>query len=203
MAYCTHSQWAIFLLGKYLMNIYVQWTQQNVVDAFGMDHTAWLTLAKRPVPKSGEKGGLDDIEGWIMALTVMGLTFSGDHYRVTNGLDSILVIVWCDDPDDGDQLIASESSIFAPGPDEALDSKYNTNIVTKVYADPITLEGLTFMFARSVRDEVIDLLPYSEFKVPADDMNTRHGIWVTDKHYEEHQAARTQHGWKDWIGQAI
>lgn len=158
------------------MNLYIQWTQQNIADSFQIDHTLWSTLPKRPIPASKQFGGDDDIEGWIMSLVVMGIKFNADHYAVKSIVGGCRVIAWNDDREDDTGLNRSAgiTDIYTP---TVQNGVMNTRIVKTVYTES----------------------NYDSFDVPADDKYVRHGVWVTDNKFDEHEAARSHHGWKEWI----
>lgn len=183
------------------MDIYVQWTKKRVDDAFLIDHIQWPMLVKRAEPEPGELGGLDDSPGWISSITVMGIVYHSDHYALqTIENNGILFIAWDDDEDDrGTSRIATETKFYPPKPDPALGGRINTDYIVTIYADSETLSRMTQMAERAP-GEVAAMLDYSAFKEPADDMNTRHGVWCSDEKFAEHQALCTPRSWRLWIG---
>jgi len=173
------------------MKILVQWTRLNPLDWEEIDSADWPSLSTRPVPASGEFGGADDAPGWILALDVQGVVFSGhDHYSVEDIPGGCRVTVWDDDPDDPapTPYVASRWTFLDPAPDLRYGGQVNTRQTVEFWHDePIlgsTSGGLHVTH------------PRIEFVAPP---NARHGVWVTDEKLSEHVARQSVRVWTEWV----
>jgi len=190
------------------MHIYVQWTTLTPQDwtRYEINNDSdWRNLPTKPDPAPGigpkDETTLDELPGWVFAINVQGIIFSGnDHYSVRyNQLENgLYVTTWNDDADDytPTQYVAKEWGILFPAPDARFENKVNTRQRLVVWTnDPATRaqyqNGETTGGAITLRN-------WNAFKEP-DAAMTRHGIWVTDPIAAAHQAAQTPHGWDEWV----
>ena len=180
------------------MKCCLQWTQKNPTDYLELDSSQWSAIPKRPIPGRGEKGGQDEQEGWVFALSVQGSVFLGyDHYAVEDlSGGACRVTAWKDDPDDlADDVLGEFYTrvwTFRPlAPDPRLGGAWNTRQSQVVYVGP----KLTQYYAdREVENIVVK--PWSQF-VPPPATLTRHGIWTTDALMVGHDVARVRKtGWR-------
>ena len=182
------------------MRLYVQWTLAAPGDWVAIDMTRdphWRTLPKKPEPVGGEV--IDQSPGWVMALNIQGVIFGGyDHYSVRySDVDGALIATgWNDDPVDWPPGTreAYEWTFLPPAPDARLAGRFNTVQTCRVFTEqfPHAWEGSNSSGGPNL------VLPWSSFTPPQANM-TRHGIWVSDTLLMEHFAARTPHGWREWL----
>ena len=179
------------------MKVYVQWTKRDAPEweEFDVRGNVWRNQPKRPLPASGERGGLDNDPGYVWGLCSQGITYEGfDHYAVEPIAGSgIRVTVWNDDPDDfsDDERLAQVWELLPPAPDERIGGRVNTRQRLMVYAgDP----------ARFPQSDIMaePAKPWAEFSPPPAAV-TRHGIDVADSKALEHRAVRSQHDWREWV----
>jgi len=179
------------------MRVLIQWTKANPTDWEQLamtSNTQWRQLPSKPEPVGGET--IDDSPGWIYALNVQGIEFVGyDHYSVAMNGAGLDVTVWNDDPVDHlGEFRAQAWTLLLP----TLDGRYgqiNTRQSLTVYDEvsPSPWEGQTTTMGP------VTVLPWASFSPPQANM-TRHGIWVSDTLADAHVAARSAHGWREWIG---
>jgi hypothetical protein len=133
----------------------------------------------------------DGNKGWITALNLFGVVFSGDHYAVEdlpNG--AVRVTCWNDDPDDQDSSLfyARVVDFWPLQADPTMGGAINTKFQQTIYAGP----GLSLPV-----QQYTTVVPWSQFSPPNPSI-ARHGIWLPDQLYEEHNQAQTTHGWREW-----
>ena len=174
------------------MRIYVQWAKASPEDWVLVDikNTAAVrNLPKRPVPNASSV--VDGNPGWLCGLNVQGIDFSGYDHTAVEFLagDVLRVTGWMDDEEDqGDTRWATEWTLSPPAPDPALGGRVNTVQTRRIWATP----DAAGWFGG------VAVLPWAEF-VPLPTNLTFHGIWLPDALFAAHRAARTPHGWREWV----
>lgn len=171
------------------MKVLVQWTRRNPKDWEELDSADWPTQPSRPVPTA--LGGKDNTPGWVLALSVQGVVFTGhDHYAVEDIPGGCTVTTWDDDPADPQPApyIASRWTFLDPAPDMRYGGQVNTHqSVEYWHTEPV--EGAGSGGPHRTHDPV-------SFVPPA---HARHGVWVTDAKLAEHDAKRSVRSWREWI----
>lgn len=174
------------------MRVLVQWTRRRPRDWEEIDSADWGSLPRRPVPAPGQLGAADDAAGWVMALNVQGVEFTGyDHYAVSDIPGGCQVTAWNDDPDDDPSTpyAGMRWTFLDPAPDPRFDWKVNTRQLVEFWTDePIT--GAASGGAHINR-------PRAEFVPPTD--RARHGVWVEDADLERHRGRRVTRSWREWV----
>lgn len=167
-----------------------------------MDAADWIRLPKRPVPRSGELGGVDNEFGWVQNLSICGLTVEGyDHVAilpiVVGQEEGTKLWTWNDDPEDYPLgfRVANVWTILPLAPDPNLGGAINTRQSCVRYA-----EGARYakLIANTPQNTIVR--PWSDFVAPPEAL-TRHGIWLAPEKWAEHIAAAPQSraGWRLWV----
>lgn len=182
------------------MRLYLQWTLLDPTDWIpidldnsGANRRNWRNLPSRPEPTSGQLGGEDNIEGWVFDINVQGVTFGGaDHYACEPVDLGLQVTFWNDDPVD-----------WPPGTRNGQQWLFQLPTFD-VSVGQINTRQTRIVWTEQPQNYQVDkvtqaILPWTDFVVPAANI-TRHGVWTTDAKASEHIAARTQRGWREWIG---
>lgn len=172
------------------MKVLVQWTRQDPTDWEEMDSSQWDDLPSRPIPMSGELGGQDDTPGWVYALNVQGVIFTGhDHYHVEDISGGCRVTVWDDDPDEDRPVpwVGQRWTFLDPAPDPRYGGAINTRQSIEYWHD-VPVEGAGSGGSHQTHAP-IDFVP---------PVTGRHGIWVPDSKKIEHNARRSSRGWREW-----
>lgn len=186
---------------------FIQWAQSNPGDWQLSDVDKWPNIQTKSDPvgdttDSVNRGDsqLNAQKGWILAINIQGVEFAWyDHYHVldlTDGSGATRVIAWIDDLSTatGYTLRRADVGTFAP---LAFDPKVGgTNTVQTFiwYREGSEYDAL---LASGVPENVT-LSQYSNFVAPTTDI--KHGIYTSDATFDLHVAARTQKGWRDWVG---
>jgi len=168
---------------------FVQWGRAQASDWELFNTADWHQLPGRGVP--GHADGLDGNKGWICALNLYGVIFSGDHYAIEElPNDGVRVYCWNDDPDDQDAslFVARVVDLYPLQADPAMGGAINTKFSQTIYAG----SGLSI---GGQQNTVVK--PWDQFAPPSPSIR-RHGIWLPDALYEEHNQAQTIHGWREW-----
>ena len=179
------------------MRVLIQWTRANPTDWEVLEmtsNTQWRGLPKKAEPVGGEV--IDDTPGWVYALNVQGVEFSGyDHYSVAMNGAGLDVTIWNDDPaDHPGEFRAMRWTMLLP----TLDGRYgqiNTRQTLTVYDErtPSPWVGV------ETSGGPVTVLPWTDFGPPQANL-TRHGIWVDEALRVAHEAVRTKRGWREWVG---
>lgn len=173
------------------MRVLVQWTRRNPRDWEELDSADWASLPERPIPAPGKLGGKDDQPGWILAVCVQGVIFSGhDHYSVEEIPDGCRVTIWDDDPEDvlPTPWIAARWTFLDPAP----DSRYEGQVNTRQWVEYWHVEDVPGAASGGPHRTHHP----STFVAPD---HARHGIWVSQQKLDQHNAARSHRGWQEWI----
>ena len=173
------------------MRVYIQWAKVTPQDwlPYEISQSAHvMALARRGVPTGGEQ--LDDREGWLCGLNCQGIDFSGyDHLAIEVVEDGLRITGWQDDTEDfGDTRWATEWTLRSCKPDPRIGGRVNTDQSRRVFATPDAAEWFPG----------VPVLPWEQFVPPPANL-TFHGIWLPDALYQAHQAARSLHGWREWV----
>jgi hypothetical protein len=168
---------------------YVQWGRSQASDWEEFDSADWKHLPGKGVPATIDVP--DSARGWINALNLYGVIFSGDHYAIEdlpNG--AVRVYCWNDDPDDQDSSIFSARvvDLHPLQADPGMGGAINTKFTQTIYAG----SGLSFNPQQNTT-----VLPWDQFS-PPNQVLIRHGIWLPEQLYEDHNQVQTQHGWREW-----
>ncbi len=188
------------------MKIYVQWARSNPLDWNLMEHTEWTTQPTKSDPvgdvnTSGVAVGdsqLDGAPGWVFAINIQGVTVdTQDHFlieeAVVNTEVGIKLTYWDDDPvwfPPGSKQ-AHIWTFLAPAWNSKV-GKVNTRQSRIIYAEPDAYA----MWNAMMPIENTTLLTWDQFVMPT--TGIKHGIWLSDLKWNEHVAARTRHGWREW-----
>lgn len=198
------------------MKVLVQWSKAGPGDWEEVDSSAWAGLPSRPVPAGGEL--IDDAPGWVTALNVQGVEFTGyDHYAVeelADGSGGIRIIVWNDDPEDQDlaavRRIRQDQGPFPRGfygqvwtffplaPDPALGGVWNTQQTCEWFAEAGEVsEYFSGRLPGFPSEPPIPVRPWGELPVPAS-ASVRHGVWMPPGLMDAHLRAQSRRGWREW-----
>lgn len=172
------------------MRIYLQWAKDTAEDWQPIEVTtsAVRKLPRKSVPSA--TSSVDGVPGWLCALNCQGIVFSGwDHTAIEVIGDSLAITGWQDDTEDfGDTRWATRWLLSPPAPDPRLGGRMNTVQQRTDYATADLL-GEPWLLP--------DVRPWEEFSPPPDTL-TLHGVWLPDNLFQQHVAARTTHGWREW-----
>ena len=186
------------------MKIFVQWAKATVRNYVQMDSADWGGLTRKAEPEAsrrpvfdvngdvvdftGSAEAVDDADGWIQRLTVMGQGFSGDHISVADISPGVIqVTVWDDDLGDrntaefGAQVWTIYQELVqwrVPSGGGFLSSKNGPrNDQTWYLGDALKADyerrGLLPCHAGS--GEFVTVLPWDDFVPP---IAVLHGIWL-------------------------
>lgn len=151
------------------MKVLVQWTEDDPQDWQEFDHSQWPTLPDDPVH----------------GLNVQGVIFEGyDHYAVEDGPeDGVVVTVWNDPTTNDDPW--QRWTILPLAPDPAFGGQLNTRQSVEWFGDASEMDAANNRLRKR-----------GAFREPAG--KHRHGVWVSDDLHEQHRAARSVRGWREW-----
>ena len=187
------------------MKCYVQWAKANPQDWALTDAGLWLSSQTKADPVgdvsfAGLAIGdslLTNQPGWVFAVDVQGVIFEWyDHYLIEDLTDGSLgtrVIAWRDD-----QILfpvgtrQADVAVFLPLAFDPRVGGINTRQTFVLYR-----EGAEYDARIGNPPENTIILRYEDFAPPI--AGAKHGIYLSDAKWDEHQAARTLHGWRDWI----
>lgn len=180
------------------MKVLIQWALLLPEDWQQTDSKNWQNLISKNEPNGIE--AIDLVGGWINALNVQGVVFEGfDHYHVQHLSSSggCRVTVWNDDEEDysPDDFEAHVWTFLPLAPDKNFGGQLNTNQTIVTYAGKNAykrwIENGPYVNRR--------ILPYVNFVPPSIVDHHRHGIWLPDDLFQQHQIVRTIVGWTEWI----
>jgi hypothetical protein len=174
------------------MKVLIQWAINNPIDWIEIDSKDWVGLPKKNDPVGNEV--IDNNTGWINRICIQGVEFTSDHYAIEDLPSSgCRVYSWSDDPED-----------YLPG-------YKNAKICEFLYLDYDSQMGGAIntkqKFTYYVEDEVRKNMPSSiggceifswlNFVKPSEEI-IKHGIWIENKLYQEHEEIRNKRGWREW-----
>ena len=184
------------------MKVLYQFAQRDPTGWQQIDASQWATLPKRPVPQTGQLGGLNDQLGWLRNVSVQGITNEGiDHVAIEDvviGNDTgVKMTSWNDDPVDfpiGERQ-AIVWTILPLAPDPNLGMAINTRQSCVRYC-----EGARYDRLLASPPQNTTIRPWSEFVVPPEAV-TRHGILLDNVKFQEHLviAPQAEWGWRHWV----
>lgn len=183
------------------MLVYIQWAKSSPEDYKAYDVGSMQDIRRLPrkgIPSGGSQ--VDNTEGWVADIVIQGVSFAGfDHISAAFPAAGVLrVFGWNDDPEDWPEgPFAQVWDFHAPAPDSRYGGEVNTKQYLTVYTD--VPELVAFWTGQSTTGGPVTVLPWAQFPQPNANV-TLHGIWVETTLYEQHKAARTLHGWREWIG---
>lgn len=177
--------------GRRPVRVLVQWARSSPSDWVELNvrnSRDVRDLPRKPVPTASSV--VDNSPGWLCAVNVQGIVFSGyDHLAIEPVGQALRVTGWCDDPEDhGDTRWGTSWLLEPPGPDPALNGAVNTRQTRTVWGTPEVAEWFPG----------VEVLPWAEFVPPPSNL-TRHGIWLPDDLFIAHNKGRSHHGWREWI----
>jgi len=186
------------------MKVYLQWAQEKPQDWGLVDSSNWSVQQSLDDPTGdidaeGKPCGdsmLSNQKGLVYAVNVQGVTFNTcDHYGVEDYGAGVKITCIADDPvwyPAGEWRYARVWTFlplaFAPSV-----GQINTVQEQVIYAEPKAIEH----FLNHGFELGKDLFAWEELPMP-DSQYIRHGIWLSDAKAEEHEAAQTTHGWREW-----
>lgn len=175
------------------MKLQVQWTLAAPQPYEWIDSSEWAGLPFKAEPIGGEI--IDEIKGWPYAIACQGIPMYADHYAVEDGIDSIVIYTWNDDPEDypvGEKFgaIWEFFPIGVSNTNQKLERFGEENYLAKlVQASEWTCAGEI-----GTRREV-ERKAWNFYRYPAEAL-IRHGIWVPDPTiYDVFEPA----SWLAWI----
>lgn len=182
------------------MRVWIQWATATPSDYvmydLGQGANAVRDLPTRAEPPGGQGTvALDETLGWVAALNVQGIVFSGyEHYGMAyNRQARILTIgAWNDEPADNSwgPYMTSWTLEF-PRNDPQLNA-INTVQARAIYVEPAS-EYATWLTAQGI--PWLDWATRPAFPTQA----IRHCPWLSDEQYAAHAAVRNEHVWDEWI----
>ena len=174
------------------MKVLYQWALKDPTDWQEIDSSQWHTLPKRPIPKIGELGGLDNEVGWLRNVSIQGITAEGyDHIAIEpiaiGNDEGVKFTCWNDDPDDPDDYSEIGSvkgaivwTILPLASDPQLGMAINTRQSCVWYA-----QGKKYEQFLKHPPQKTTVRPLAEFVSPSEEV-VRHGVWLTKEKLKEH-----------------
>ena len=187
------------------MKVYVQWAQTKPQDWQLVDSTNYSLLQSTndPVGDIDAEGNpcgdsmLTVQKGLIYAVNVQGVTFNTcDHYGIEDFDAGVKLTCIMDDPvwyPAGSYRIAKVWT-FMPLAFDPKVGKMNTVQSWVIYAESDAIEYYK-QFGYEIGKE---LFYWADF-IPPEAQYIRHGIYLSDAGRDEHEAALTMHGWREWV----
>lgn len=172
----------------------VQWARNNPAEWESIPASQWASQPNRGVPV-GVQGGNDNLPGWIHSICIQGVVLANyDHYAVDHYPDGVRATIWTDDPVDfpPEEFAAEVWEFPHLAPDPTMGNVWNTRQRLTVYAAVGARERFLPM-----TNIMVDVRDWSEFTEP-DPAITRHGVWVEDAKYLQHQNQRSARPWYGW-----
>lgn len=173
------------------MRVYIQWATSTPQPwtPYDLDRIQDVRgLPRKPAPTGGES--LDMQPGWLAAVDIQGVTFTGyDHMTFAVSGAGLLVYAWNDDPEDFPVGTRWGQVWFFDtlAPDARFGGAMNTRQTVTWYAEPGSIVVAHGIAAR----------PWSELPKPAQNV-TSHGVWMPDDLWAAHQALQVPHSWEEW-----
>jgi len=174
------------------MKVLVQWSAEGPRDWIEVDSSDWQRIPARPIPQGDEVIG--NQPGWVHALNVQGLVFTGaDHYAVEDLPDGCRVYAWQDDPEDAglQDRVSCVATILHCAPDPLLGGAVNTRQQFDVYL------GSNVRAQWPTERQHTTYHRIEDFPVPPPQLH-RHGVWTSDELHDDHAAKRAIRGWREW-----
>lgn len=175
------------------MRVLVQWSRRTPRDWETIDSREWVHSPKKPCPPPRD---LVDGPGWVHALNIQGVVFSGDHYAIEHVSDTeIRVFCWRNDPNDypEGEIHGHIWTFRTLARDPKNGGAWNSRITKGVYAQPEAFAR--YKYFGWVPGET--LFPWEDFTPPAEEV-TRHGVKVAGQHHRRHKDKQSRHGWREW-----
>jgi len=173
------------------LKILIQWTRAHPVDWEELDSSKWFAAPKKPIPVGMEL--IDDDAGWPYQICVQGITFTADHYAVSDLPGrAINVAHWNEDDEDypDGEKFASIWTFYPLVGDAELG--YRIKMSQVMYAQSEVAKRIPADRENCVMKE------WEEFPRPDFEI-TKNGIWVSDELNEAHDKARSNPNWRDWM----
>jgi hypothetical protein len=176
--------------------MFVQWATNPPSDYVQMDSADWPNTLAKPLPDGSEV--IDNQPGYICAVNVQGVEFIGyDHIAVVPvpASPDIIVAAWKDDLDDlPEDEHFSRLMRFSPlTPDPRIGGALNTNQSQQILCN--TTVKQRFIDLGAIENTVLGDL--ADFETPKSKF-VRHGVWLPDELFLEHESLRTVAPWMDW-----
>lgn len=176
------------------MKILVQWSKANPSDWEAIDSASWRHAAKKMDPTgTGLNLPVDNNPGWVSALNIQGVIFSGeDHYAIEHiADDEIRVTTWFDSPTDMgvDGPIGQVWKFKTLAPDPGLGGAINTRQSVVKYAN-----GSVFAKLQAIG---VDARPWADFQPPTD-IHVRHGKLLSNDLHKHHKVTVSRVGWREF-----
>lgn len=180
----------------------MQWATLVPSGWVEIDAADWAGLPTRQDPDSSSRA--DNQAGYVNRLCVQGVELTADHYAVEpmvgpNGEDGCRVYTWSDAPPRDNRPGYEEGTRYARvweflplAPDPEFGGAYNTRQTQTVFAESTVLDHYDLIGVP--RKTVVR--PWDEFVVPTD--IAKHGIWLPDRIYAQHESIRPVRGWREW-----
>lgn len=206
------------------MKVLVQWATASVSDWVQYDINSMAdvrAMPRKPVPSDSPL--IDNEPGWIAAVNIQGVVFTADHLGFSlDGNGHLVVGKWNDDAADWPAVPFGWRYTFgplAPDPNLPLSMRPDAAAYQATFPERVgdidgvphlinTQQTVTRYMDASVRTALIaagetwaegwaDALPWSDFPkfVPN---NQLHGVWLDAGLHDQHVAARSVRGWREW-----
>ena len=181
------------------MKVLVQWATWVPSGWVEIDASDWESLPTRPDPTSSDVA--DGQPGYINRVCVQGVEHTADHYAV-EPLEGggCKVYTWSDAPPRDGRPGYVEGTRYARvwtfeplAQDPNLGGAYNTVQSQEVFAEQSVID---FYDSIGGLPGGATLRPWDEFVPPTD--IARHGIWLPDRLYQQHEDTRPIRGWREW-----
>lgn len=174
------------------MKVLIQWATNPPTDFITYDINSIADarrLPRKPSPTGPQV--LTDTQGWLAAINIQGVEFTGFDHVGFELINNVLVVTaWNDGPDFGPNERWGQKWTFAPpAPDVRINNAINTVQTVTWYGESNSTPAL----------QGVPVLPYSELTFPPNNQ-TFHGVWVTDAQWNILVNSRSAHGWREWIG---
>lgn len=174
------------------MRVLIQWATATASDWVEYNFTSISQIRavpKKPVPSDAST--LDNAPGWISAVNIQGIEFTGyDHIGFALSGGALVVTCWNDDPEDF-PVGTRWGQVWAlqpPAPDPAFGGQVNTRQSVIWYGEAQSDPALAG----------VPVLPYAQMVKPHQN-NTIHGVWMSDGQWAALEGARSQRGWREWV----
>jgi len=164
------------------MRVLVQWSYATPTDWEVYDSADWASIPKKAAVQGG--GPLDGNRGWITALCVQGVVFTGDQYAVEDHGDGSCT-VWLSNDRFGTQAAYTRAVRFYPlAQDSNFGGAYNTRQVQTIYSNDVA----TFPTA----------VPISSLPTQSETIK-RYGVLMPDAAFRAHEDQQSKRSWREWL----